>query len=78
MLKNSTNRVELGADDAPEHVGPTEPVVPQEVDVEAGQRPSEHDDEQEEDADDDEDDAARDPPPPPAGEVGGTPHGRER
>ena len=69
---------ELGADDTPEHVGPAEPVVPQEVDVEAGQRPSEHDDEQEDDAGGDEDDAARDPSPPPLGEVGGTPHGRER
>ena len=39
---------QLGAEDAPEDVGPAEPVVPQVVDVEAGERPAEHDDEQEE------------------------------
>ena len=38
---------DLGPDDAPEDVGPTEALVPQEVDVEPGDRPPEHDDEQE-------------------------------
>ena len=68
----------LGPDDAPEDVGPTEPVVPQVVDVEAGERPTEHDDDEEQHADDDEDRPARDPPSRASpGKVGGAPHGRE-
>ena len=69
----------LGPDDAPEHVGPAEAVVPEEVDVEAGDGPAEHDDEEEQDAEDDED---RPPGRSPAGaaswQVRGAPHGRER
>ena len=77
--RNMREQRQLGADHAPEDVAATEPVVPQEVDVEAGDGPPEHDDDQEEDADGDEDGAPGDPPSgPPTGEVRGTPHGRER
>ena len=69
----------LGADHTPEDVVAAEAVVPQVVDVEPGDSPSEDDDDEDEDAERDEDGSARDPPPsgPSPREVGGTPHGRE-
>ena len=52
----------LGAQHAPEDVRPPEPVVPQEVDVEARQRPPEDDDDQEQHPKGDEDRPTRDAP----------------
>ena len=43
----------FGADLAPEHVGATERLVPQRVDVEAGDRPAEHHDQEEQQAEHD-------------------------
>ena len=64
----------LGPDHPPEHVAAAEAVVPQEVDVEAGDGASEDDDQQEQHADGDQDRSARDSPPRPPRGVGGAHH----
>ena len=68
----------LGPDDAPEHVGAPQAVVPEVVDVEPGDGPSEHDKDEDEDAERDEDGPTGDATPTcsPPREVGGTAHGR--
>ena len=67
-----------GPERAPEHAGLPESVVPQHVDVEAGERPAEDDHHEDEDTDGDDGHAPRGTHPgAPPGKVGGSAHGRE-